>query len=139
MNNLALINILNNAIDGIITVDFIGKIESVNPSACKIFGYTPEEAIGKNISAFMPCTDKKEGTDYKQRYQPGIVPDITGITFEVMGLKKDGTVFPFQLATSKFENRGRKAFTCFIHELKAEKSENKTQAEYQQTVCNSTS
>lgn len=123
MDNLALINILKNAIDGIITVDFIGKIESVNPAACRIFGYTPEEVIGKNISLFMPSTDQKECTDYKQRYHPTTTPDITGITFGVMGLKKDGTHFPFELATSAYKAKGRKIFTCFIHELLVKQGE----------------
>ncbi|MBB5620366.1 PAS domain S-box-containing protein [Pedobacter cryoconitis] len=131
MDNLALISILNNAIDGIITVDFIGKIESANPAACKIFGYTPEEAIGKNISEFMPSTNKLECLSYRQRYLPRIIPEITGITFQVNGLRKDGTIFPFQLATSKFENRGRKVFTCFIHELGTQKPENKIRADHQ--------
>ena len=123
MDNLALINILKNATDGIITVDFIGKIESVNPAACSIFGYTPDEVIGKNISVFMPCTDQQECTDYKQRYHPGTTPDITGVTFGVMGLKKDGTIFPFQLATSVYKTKGRKIFTCFIHELSGQANE----------------
>ena len=40
MKNAALLHaLIHNAIDGIITIDDVGTIESINPSACKLFAY----------------------------------------------------------------------------------------------------
>ncbi|WP_449398070.1 PAS domain S-box protein [Chryseobacterium wanjuense] len=61
--------IIETAIDGIITIDSKGKIESLNPSALKIFGYKEEELIGKNISVLMPEPDKSRHDGYLHRYQ----------------------------------------------------------------------
>ena len=60
MENIALLNaIIENAIDGIITIDDRGKVESINPSACKLFGYEQNEVIGNNIAMLMPTPDRQ--------------------------------------------------------------------------------
>ena len=47
MENAALLTaVIKNAIDGIITIDDRGKIETINPAACTLFQYLPEEVIG---------------------------------------------------------------------------------------------
>ena len=50
--------IVETAIDGIITIDYRGNIETMNPAALKLFGYEEEEVIGRNISVLMPEPDK---------------------------------------------------------------------------------
>jgi len=70
MENAALlVAIIENAIDGIITIDERGRIESINPAACKLFEYIPEEVIGKNVSMLMPPPDKEQHDEYLHRYQ----------------------------------------------------------------------
>src|ERR1700712_5658258 len=104
MENAALlIAIIQNAIDGIITIDERGKIESINPSGCKLFEYTPEEVIGKNVSILMPSPDKAQHDEYLARYQRTGHAHIIGIGREVVGLKKYGTVFPFRLGISEVQ------------------------------------
>ncbi|UOU97483.1 PAS domain S-box protein [Chryseobacterium daecheongense] len=61
--------IIETAIDGIITIDDKGLIESINPSALKIFGYEEQDLIGKNISVLMPEPDKSRHDGYLHRYQ----------------------------------------------------------------------
>src|ERR1700748_3746860 len=101
MENAALLNaIIQNAIDGIITIDERGHIETINPSACKLFHYTQEEVVGKNISMLMPQPYRKDHDAYIQRYQHTGEAHIIGIGREVTGLKKDGTTFPFRLGVS---------------------------------------
>ena len=122
MENAALLNaIIKNAIDGIITMSERGTVESINPSACKLFEYSPEEVIGKNISMLMPPPDREKHDDYISRYQKTGVPHIIGIGREVTGLKKDGSRFPFRLAVSEVPFFGRNIFTGFIHDLTRQK------------------
>jgi len=113
--------IIQNAIDGIITISDRGIVESINPSACKLFDYTPEEVIGNNISMLMPPPDREQHDGYIRRYQDTGVPHIIGIGREVTGLKKDGTKFPFRLGVSEVQYSGRKIYTGFIHDLSRQK------------------
>ncbi|WP_017257713.1 PAS domain-containing sensor histidine kinase [Pedobacter arcticus] len=123
MEKQALLNaIIENAIDGIITIDDSGLIESINPSGCRLFGYEPEEVKGKNISVLMPEPDKSRHDGYLERYQRTRKPHIIGMGREVTGLKKNGEMFPFRLGVSEVQYQGRIIYTGFIHDLTREKS-----------------
>ena len=131
MENAALlVAIIQNAIDGIITIDERGKIETINPSGCKLFNYLPEEVIGKNVSMLMPPPDKEQHDEYLRRYQQTGKAHIIGVGREVVGLKKDGSVFPFRLGISEVQYSGRKIYTGFIHDLSREKEAEKQLKEY---------
>jgi PAS domain S-box-containing protein len=122
MENAALLKaIIDNAIDGIITIDDRGKIESINPAACKLFLYTQEDVIGNNVSMLMPPPDREQHDEYIGRYQRTHEPHIIGTGREVTGLRKDGTRFPFRLGVSEVQYSGRKIFTGFIHDLSLQK------------------
>ena len=108
MENAALLKaIIENAIDGIITIDDCGIVESINPAGCGLFGYQPNEVIGKNISVLMPQPDKANHDQYIKRYQETSKPHIIGIGREVTGLRKDGSKFPFRLSVSEVKYLGR--------------------------------
>ncbi len=113
--------IIETAIDGIITIDSRGRIENLNPSALKIFGYREEELIGKNISVLMPEPDHSRHDGYLLRYQSTGEKKIIGKGREVRGLRKDGTQFPFRLAVSEVQLQDRVIYTGFIHDLSKEK------------------
>ncbi|MHB8207844.1 PAS domain-containing sensor histidine kinase [Mucilaginibacter sp.] len=131
MENAALlVAIIENAIDGIITIDERGKIESINPAGCKLFKYIPEEVIGKNVSILMPPPDKEQHDEYLTRYQQTGHAHIIGIGREVKGLRKDGSIFPFRLGISQVQYSGRKIYTGFIHDLSREKEAENQLKEY---------
>ncbi|UMQ41814.1 PAS domain-containing sensor histidine kinase [Chryseobacterium sp. Y16C] len=113
--------IIETAIDGIITIDDRGRIESLNPSALKIFGYKAEELIGKNISVLMPEPDRSRHDGYLLNYQNTGEKKIIGKGREVKGLRKDGTQFPFRLAVSEVQFQEGTIYTGFIHDLSKEK------------------
>ena len=113
--------IIETAIDGIITIDNRGLVESINPAALKLFGYTTEEVIGRNISMLMPEPDHSRHDSYISNYQKTGNKKIIGIGREVLGLKKDGTTFPFRLAVSEVFYKNKSIFTGFIHDLTKEK------------------
>lgn len=113
--------IIENAIDGIITIDTRGRIESINPSALKLFGYQAEEVVGNNIYMLMPEPDRSHHDRYIQNYEETGNRKIIGIGREVRGQKKDGTTFPFRLAVSEVDFQEKKIFTGFIHDLTKER------------------
>ncbi|MBS1533303.1 MAG: PAS domain-containing sensor histidine kinase [Bacteroidetes bacterium] len=131
MENAALLKaIIETAIDGIITIDERGKIETINPAACALFQYTPAEVIGKNVNVLMPSPYKENHDGYIARYQRTHDPHIIGIGREVKGLKKDGTVFPFRLAVSEVQLLSRKVYAGFIHDVSREKDAEEKLREY---------
>lgn len=109
--------IIETAIDGIITITDRGIVETMNIAASNLFGYQPEEIIGKNISVLMPEPDKKNHDKYIENYNRTKKPKIIGIGREVFGLKKDGSIFPFRLAVSEVILNDRVIFTGIIHDL----------------------
>ena len=131
MENAALLKaVIENAIDGIITIDTRGLIETMNPAACQLFGYTIEEVAGRNIRILMPKPDSDNHNQYLQRYQQTREPHMIGIGREVYGLKKDGSEFPFRLALSEVQYSGRIIYTGFIHDLSREKEAEQKLKEY---------
>ena len=109
--------IIDTAIDGILTIDNKGIVETMNPSAAKIFGYQAVEVIGNNIKMLMPNPYKAEHDGYIDKYLTTKKPKIIGIGREVLGLKKDGSTFPFRLAVSEVVLNDRIIFTGIIHDL----------------------
>jgi two-component system sensor kinase FixL len=131
MNNAALLNaIIENAIDGIITISNRAIIESINPAACKLFGYFPEEVIGKNIKVLMPNPYHDQHDEYIARYQRTNEPHIIGTGREVKGLKKDGTIFPFRLGVSEVKYGDSTKYAGFVHDLTKEKEAEERIREY---------
>lgn len=131
MENAALLNaIIQNAIDGIITIDVNGLIETINPAGCKLFGYSANEVIGRNVSFLMPPPDKEQHNEYLHRYQQTGEAHIIGIGREVNGLKKDGSVFPFRLGVSDVQFADRTIYTGFIHDLSRQKEAEAQLKEY---------
>ncbi len=116
--------IINTAIDGIITIDEHGIMESANPAAAKLFGYDNEELIGKNISILMPEPDRSHHDRYIHAYLNSGEAKIIGIGREVKGQKKDHTIFPFRLAISEVKvTQGARIFTGIIHDLTKQKAD----------------
>jgi PAS domain S-box-containing protein len=110
-------SIISTAIDGIITIDDGGHIESINQAAANQFGYIPKDVIGQNIKVLMPEPYHSEHDSYLSNYIKTKEPKIIGIGREVTGLKKDGSVFPFRLAVSEVILNDKIIFTGIIHDL----------------------
>jgi PAS domain S-box-containing protein len=133
MKNEALLDaIIQNAIDGIITIDEYGIVESMNPSASKLFQYQPEEVIGKNVSLLMPSPDRERHDTYLKNYRDTSVPHIIGYGRDVLGRKKDGNVFPFRLGVSEVRFEGKRIFAGFVHDLSHQKEAERRLMEYTQ-------
>jgi two-component system sensor kinase FixL len=114
-------SIIESAVDGIILIDAQGRIESFNPAAERLFGYTEREVIGRNVSMLMPPPYRDEHDGYIRRYLEEGSPRIIGIGREVQGLKRDGTLFPLHLSVGEMRVEGQRKFTGILHDLTARK------------------
>jgi len=109
--------VLNTVLDGIITIDHKGTIQGLNPSATRIFGYMPEEIIGQNVKMLMPEPYKSEHDQYLKNYLDGGQGKIIGIGREVEAKRKEGTVFPMELAVSEMQISGERMFVGTIRDI----------------------
>ena len=109
--------ILDTAVEGIITIDERGLIESMNPAAVKIFGYKPSEVIGQNVNILMPSPYREQHDGYLANYLKTGKARIIGIGREVSGRRKDGKVFPMDLSVSEVKLADRRLFTGFVRDI----------------------
>lgn len=109
--------ILETAVDGIITIDERGIITLVNPAVERIFGYTAAEMIGQSIRMLMPSPYREEHDRYLAQYLATGQKKIIGIGREVVGLRKDGTTFPLDLAVSEVRINHQRWFTGIVRDL----------------------
>jgi PAS domain S-box-containing protein len=98
--------ILNTAMDAIITIDQKGIIRSANTTTAKMFGYTIDEMIGQSVNMLMPSPYREGHDRYIGRYLQTGEKNIIGISREVDARRKDGSVFPTELAVSEIKHLG---------------------------------
>ena len=111
--------ILDTAVDGVVTIDEKGTIETVNRAARELFGYSAKELVGRNVNVLMPSPYHEEHDGYLRRYLETGERRIIGIGREVEGLRKDGTRFPIDLAVSEVRLGGRRVFAAFVRDITA--------------------
>ena len=110
--------ILETSVDGIVTIDERGIITAFNAAAESIFGYGAEEVIGHNVKVLMPSPYREEHDGYILSYLETGHRKIIGIGREVVGRRKDGSVFPLELAVSEVSLRhGRRLFTGMVRDI----------------------
>lgn len=109
--------VVNNAHDAIITIDARGIVTEFNKAAERIFGYSKDEVIGRNVSLLMPDPYKTDHDRYVDTYLSSGVPKIIGRGREVEARRKDGTVFPIDLAVAEMQARGERGFIGVIRDI----------------------
>jgi PAS domain S-box-containing protein len=100
--------IVDTAVDGILTFDERGAIETANPAAERIFGHTAREMIGRNIRLLMP-----DAADFS-RYGHA---KLMGRGREVRARRKNGSEFPVELSISEMRLGPRRLFTGVVRDV----------------------
>jgi two-component system, LuxR family, sensor kinase FixL len=109
--------VLDTVVDGLITIDQRGVIQSFNKACTILFGYQPEEVVGENVRILMPEPYSSEHDGYITGYLETQVPRLIGVGREVAGRRKDGSTFPMELAIGESPQAGNHAFVGIIRDL----------------------
>ena len=114
-------SVVDNMVDGITTIDDRGIVQSFNAAAENIFGYTAAEVIGENVKMLMPEPYQAEHDTYMANHLNTGEKKIIGIGREIVGRRKDGEVFPVDLAVSEFHIDGQRFFSGIIRDVSERK------------------
>jgi two-component system CheB/CheR fusion protein len=93
--------IIESSDDAIVSKDLNGIITSWNAGAQRLFGYTPEEIVGKSILTLIPPERHHEEPGILSRIRRGERIDH----YETVRLKKDGTLFDISVTVSPLKDK----------------------------------
>jgi PAS domain S-box-containing protein len=126
--------VLDGAVDGIITIDENGIIESFNPAAETMFGYTSREVIGNNVKLLVPQPHKKKHNNYIRSYLKTGNAKIIGIGREVEGERKNGDLFPLELGISEINIEQKRLFTGIVRDISERKETEEELRRYRENL-----
>jgi PAS domain S-box-containing protein len=113
--------VLSTVEDAIITIDAKGIIKDLNPAAARVFGYSPNEVIGLNVKVLMPEPYSREHDGYLINYLRTGQAKMIRLGREVSGRRKDGSIFPMELAVGEMTVSGRRMFTGVVRDITVRK------------------
>ena len=110
-------SILDTVPEAMIVIDERGVMHSFSSAAERLFGYAADEVLGENVSMMMPPPYRENHDDYIERYLRTGEKRIIGTGRVVVGARKDGSIFPMELAVGEMKSDKARFFTGFIRDL----------------------
>ena len=103
--------------DAMVVIDVQGRILSFNKGTELIFGYLEREVLGENVSLLMSSPDRVNHDRYMERYIQTGEKRIIGIGRITTARRRDGTIFPIELAIGEVSLPGDNIYAGFIRDL----------------------
>lgn len=124
-------SILDTVPEAVIVIDARGFISSFSTTAVRLFGWQPDEVVGRNVSILMPAPYRQEHDGYLKRYETTGERRIIGIGRIVVGERKDGSTFPMELAVGEAKIGQERFFTGFVRDLTERRAQERRVQELQ--------
>ncbi|WP_337879268.1 PAS domain S-box protein [Rheinheimera sp.] len=125
--------VLNNVVDGIITIDESGRIASVNPAAQQMFDSSADQLTGRYATELLSASARQQQKQAAYFPLPGQVP-VLGQNRELEGQNAHGQVFAMELAVSQIRRQGRLLYICTVRDISDRKRVEKLKNEFVSTV-----
>ena len=116
--------ILSTMQDGVLTTDFSGTVKGANLAAQKMFGYTEEEMLGQNMTAYVTGLNEDETVLYQESWHEDYR----------RGHKRDGSAFPVEVLINEGEYDEEPLYTAVIRDVTERLKADKLKAEFVSTV-----
>ena len=126
--------LLDACVDAIVIIDHRGTIETFNHAACRIFGYSDGELVGRNVGVLMPESVHDQHNNYVERYMQTHTPHVIGIGRDVVARRRDGSEFPAALSIGEIAGSGKPRFVGFIHDLSGRRAQEEQRRAAQEAV-----
>jgi PAS domain S-box-containing protein len=115
--------VFEHVLDAILTIDTRGTVLTYNPAAQRIFGWTADEVVGRNVNMLMPSPDHERHDQYLRNYLGGGQAKIIGIGRLVTGKRKDGSLVPLDLGVSEMPVNGDRLFCGIIRDVTQQRAQ----------------
>ena len=113
--------VVETASDVVVSIDENGKIILANPATERIFGYAPEELIGKPLTVLMPRAMRELHEAGFKRYLETGARHLNWQGTEMTALRADGEEFPVEVSFGEMTTDQGKLFTGFIRDISEKK------------------
>ena len=110
-------SVADSAIDVILTIDEEHRIEYVNAASSAVFGYSPDELIGRSLLDLMPEDQRDMHRRGMERYLATGVRHLSWRAASLTGLHRDGHTIPLEISFGELRTRGRRGFTGIIRDV----------------------
>lgn len=130
--------LIGTAVDGIMAIDDRGMVQIYNPACERLFGYPPEEVLGRNVNMLMPEPYRGEHDGYLGNYLKTGEKRIIGIGREVLGRRKDGSTFPMYLSVGEGVIGERRIFVGIVHDISQQQAHDRYIRELQRELSHVT-
>jgi two-component system sensor kinase FixL len=133
-----LATLIATSVDGIMAIDARGTVLLYNQACTRLFGYAPDEVLGRNVKMLMPEPYHGEHDAYLSRYRAGGARHIIGIGRDVTGRRKDGSTFPMYLSVGEGVLDGKPIFVGIVHDISADHARDRRIQELQNDLLHAT-
>lgn len=113
--------LFNQASMGIIVVDGAAVVQSANPFALQLFGYTAEEVLGKPIEMLIPRRYHSRHVTHRDVYAHNPKTRPMGVGMDLFAIKKDGSEFPVEVSLSNYQDHENQFVIAFISDISIRK------------------
>ena len=114
--------LIENMLDGFISIDEKGVITSFNPAAEKIFNYKKDEVIGNNIKILMSDSEAIQHDHHLSQYKEKDEKHVIGISRDIEGKRKDDSCFPMDISISEINIKGKNIYTAVVRDISDRKN-----------------
>ena len=109
--------VLDAMVESMIVIDEAGTMERVNKATKRMFGYAPAELLGKNIKMLMTGADNARHDNHLLRYRKTGKRKVIGVGREVEAIRKDGSVFPADIAVGEVRGPDQTRYVGLIRDM----------------------
>ena len=106
------------ALDPVVIIEANGTVRDWNPAAVEVFGYSWEEAVGRELAEMIiPGPMRDSHRRALERYIETGESTILDRRVELTAIRRDGTEFPIELSVTRLSDADELLFAGFIRDL----------------------
>lgn len=107
--------------DAVVAIDPRGAIDFLNPGAERLFGYGPDDALGRSFAALLAERHQDEYATHMREHARGETIPVIGLTREVVGRRADGSTFAMELTLTDLRPMEQRMLVAVARDIRERK------------------